>query len=355
VNRAVQAAFCIGALAAALLLLAQAQSWVPRNRSVQLTGINISGAEFNSDNLPGVHGRNYIYPKLSTIQYFAAKGMNVIRLPLAWERLQHQLTAKIDEIEMRRVDAVVNIAGKNGMKIIIDVHNYARYFGAVVGSPSLPISALGDLWRQIAARYNGNDLVIFGLMNEPHEISTETWLEAANIAIAEIRRMGARNLILVPGNDWSSARRWSSTHYGTPNSIAMLNVVDPGRNNVFEVHQYFDRDYSGMHRECQHVDVGVESLAEFTRWARANSKQGFLGEFGMGADPNCLEVLDRVLKFMADNNDVWLGWTYWAAGALWPRDYFTNLEPHNGQDPPPQMSVIQKYTRYDGPAQTRPQ
>ena len=34
---------------------------------------------------------------------------------------------------------------------------------------------------------------------------------------------------------------------------------------------------------------------------------------------------------MRDNSDVWLGWTYWAAGAWWG-DYPMSVEPKNGAD-----------------------
>ena len=60
--------------------------------------------------------------------------MNIIRLPVLWERLQHQLGENLDETEMQRIDAVVNYATSKGMKIIIDVHNYAKYYGAVIGT-----------------------------------------------------------------------------------------------------------------------------------------------------------------------------------------------------------------------------
>ena len=58
---------------------------------------------------------------------------------------------------------------------------------SMIGTENVPTSALGDLWRRIAERYKDNETVVFGLMNEPNNLPTETWLEAANIAIAEIR------------------------------------------------------------------------------------------------------------------------------------------------------------------------
>ncbi len=129
-----------------------------------------------------------------------------------------------------------NYAAAKGIKIIIDVHNYAKYYGAVIGSEKLPPTALGELWRQIAARYKNDEMVVFGLMNEPVGLQTEIWLEAANDAIGKIRQTGARNLILVPGNGWSSARDWTSGKYGTRNSQVMQNVVDPSENVAFDVH-----------------------------------------------------------------------------------------------------------------------
>jgi endoglucanase len=257
------------------------------------------------------------------------------------------LGADLDEPEMQRLDAVISYAASKGMRLIIDVHNYATYSKSKIGTPETPPDALGYFWGKVAARYRDNNSVVFGLMNEPTGLPTETWLDAANIAIAEIRRAGAKNLILVPGNGWSSARDWTSSKYGTPNSTAMLNVVDRGRNSVFEVHQYFDRDFTGTHAECQSAEIGVKSLLPFTRWARKHRKRGFLGEFGAGANPVCFENLDRVLKFLAANRDVWLGWTYWAAGTWWSEDYYTNIEPRDGQDRP-QMSILEKYLRKGG-------
>lgn len=341
-NRAITTAIITLLFGATLLQLAQAQSQGAEKKTVSLTGVNIAGADFGDQHRPGIFGQDYIYPKLSSIDYFGAKGMNIIRLPVLWERLQHQLRGNLDEMEMRRVDGVVNYVTSKGMRIIIDVHNYANYYRSVIGTDNLPASALGDLWGQIAARYKDNNLVVFGLMNEPTRLQTETWLEAANDAIAKIRQTGAKNLILVPGNGWSSARDWKSAKYGTPNGKVMLNVVDPSDNFVFEVHQYFDHSFTGSHADCQSADIGVASLTPFTQWAREHGKRGFLGEFGAGADPNCLVTLDRVLNFMAVNNDVWLGWTYWAAGSWWPKDYFTNVEPLDGSDRP-QMVVLERY------------
>ena len=57
--------------------------------------------------------------------------------------------------------------------------------------------------------------------------------------------------------------------------------------------------------------------------------------------PTCMAALDAMLAHIDKNRDVWLGWTYWAAGA-WPARYFTSVQPVNGVDTP-QMQVLLKH------------
>ena len=312
--------------------------------AVQYRGVNIAGGDFAAETLPGTYGRDYIYPDPGTVAYFAAKGMNIIRVPVRWERIQRELGGDLDTAEMKRLDAVFADAAAKGMRAILDVHNYAAYNGAVIGTEGVPPSALGDLWGRIAARYKDNDAVVFGLMNEPNGLPTETWLDAANAAIAAIRDAGAKNLILVPGNGWSSARDWLGANYGTPNSDVMLKVEDPVGNFAYDVHQYFNADFTGTSADCQSADIGLSTLTPVTEWAKRHGKRVFLGEVGVGTGETCLEALDRTISFMNANGDVWLGWTYWAGGAWWPKDYFASVQPLAGKDRP-QMAVLEKYAK----------
>jgi len=325
-----------------------AQSQAPGSgaRAVQFAGAVIAGGEFTPSRLPGRNGTDYIYPAPADIQYFHSKGMNVIRLPVLWERLQRRLGLALDEGEMRRLDAVVRAAESKQMKVILDIHNFGSYAGSAIASEKVPVEALGQLWHQIATRYRNRESVAFGLMYAPTRLQTETWLTVSNLAITEIRRAGARNLILVAGNGGSSARDWTATGYGTPNSDIMLRSFDPGMNSVFEVQQNFDKDFSGTNPECRDAMVGVESLKPFTDWARANRRRGFLSQFAVGTSQTCLDALDNVLQFMAEANDVWLGWTYWAGGAWWPKDYYTNISPLDGADRP-QMKILERYISKD--------
>lgn len=51
---------------------------------------------------------------------------------------------------------------------MIDIHNYARWNGAIIGQGGPTNAQFASLWSQLAAKYKGNTKVIFGLMNEPH-------------------------------------------------------------------------------------------------------------------------------------------------------------------------------------------
>jgi endoglucanase len=310
------------------------------------TGVNVAGAEFNGRKVPGIPNHDYFYPARATIDYVAAKGMNSIRVPFLWERMQPQLNAALETAELQRLEDVVRYANGKGLYVILDVHNYAYYRQKVIGSPETPVAALADLWGRLAPRFKGNSKVGFGLMNEPKGLATETWLAAVNAAIAEIRRAGANNLVFVPGDGWTGAHSWLSRGYGTPNADVMLGVVDPAENYVYEVHQYLDSNYSGTHPECRNETVGVTTLKAFTDWLRQHKKRGYLGEFGAGASPTCLAALDAMLKFMDDNRDLWIGWSYWAAGA-WPPSYFTSVQPVDGADRP-QMTVLLNHLARNG-------
>ncbi len=302
-----------------------------------LPGVNLAGAEFGN-NIPGTPGTDYEYPTHAEVDYFVGKGLTTFRIPFRWERLQRELNGAFDPAELARLQDIVGYATGKGAYVIVDPHNYARYNNNVVGTGGLPDAALADLWRRLAALYAGNDHVIFGLMNEPNSMPTEQWLSAANAAIAAIRAAGAPNLVLVPGNAWTGAHSWEETWYGSANAVVMLGVVDPMNRYAYEAHQYLDGDQSGTSPTCTSATAGSERLAAFTSWLIANHKRGFLGEFGGGRNATCYAALDDMLAHVDAHRDVWLGFTYWAAGPRWGNYDFT-LEPTGGVDAPQLASI----------------
>lgn len=309
----------------------------------QYGGVNLVGAEFGQDNLPGTYGSDYIYPDEYEVALYAEREMNVIRLPFRWERLQRGLYADLDETELLLLrDSVATILAA-GQVVILDPHNFARYTEdgeeQLLGEDIEP-DTLSDFWGKVANEFKDESDVWFGLINEPHDMPTENWLEAANLSIAAIRDVGATNRVLVPGNQWTGAHSWFATYYGTPNAEVMGNVEDPANNFAFEFHQYFDRDYSGTANTCVSETIGVETVSPVTDWLHENHFQGFLGEFGGSDDPICLGAMEQLLVHVGDNSDVWLGWTAWAASA-WGIQH--NVRPLNNRDDTLQMQVLLRH------------
>jgi hypothetical protein len=177
---------------------------------------------------------------------------------------------------------------------------------------------------------------------------------ALNFAIAGIRAAGAPNLIFVPGNSYTGAWTWlnSNGSFGAANSVAMLGIVDPGSNFVYEVHQYLDSNGSGNNDGIVSVDIGWQRLTNFTAWARANNVQGFLGEYGvpgntLGATPNGGTALTNMLSYISTNSDVWLGWSYWGGGPWWGNPTTYPVDPLNigtpSQQDQPTISIIKQF------------
>jgi endoglucanase len=301
-----------------------------------LKGVNLAGAEFGSSHLPGRYGWDYSYPTTGEIVYFTDKNMNVFRVPVRWERLQPVLNGPLDPEELARLTLFITEAHQHSASVIIDIHNYGNFYNT--GFEENPALALGfvDLWRRLALAYGHDDYVIFGLMNEPKVKDAGVWKAAEQQAIDAIRATGANNQILVSGTDWDGAHNFVTISGGS-----LLGLTDPQHHFAFEVHQYFDKNFSGTSPACMDPDQAVAMLTPFTQWLRTNRRQGFLGEFGVSPQAKCLEALNRVVSYLHANSDVWLGWTYWAAGPRW-KNYMFTLEPAHGEDQP-QMLVLQKY------------
>jgi endoglucanase len=330
--------------------------------AITYTGVNLAGADFGESNLPGTYNTHYTYPRPQEVDYFVGKGLNTFRIPFRWERLQRAQNAPFNTAELARLTTVVNYATSKGAHVVLDPHNYARYHGNVVGTAALPNASLANFWSRLSDEFKDNSRVIFGLMNEPHTMPTEQWRDAANAAIAAIRDTGATNLILVPGNAWTGAHSWTQNWYGTPNATAMLGITDPDNNFAFDVHQYLDSDSSGTTSQIVSQTIGQQRLVAFTNWLRANNRRGFLGEFaaansqiGSGETQIGDEAIHNMLNYMEANEDVWLGWTWWAAGPWWG-NYMFSLEPTNlggpSQADRPALSVLQSHLTRNSPPLT---
>lgn len=311
---------------------------VPDQKRTAFYGTNLSGAEFGT--VPGTLNVDYAFPTLAEAAYYASKGMNIVRLPFLWERIQPVFGGALDPVHL---NWLLSFAKANpSLNVLLDLHNYAQYNGKFIAVDGPTNAQFADVWSKLATQFKGFPNVIFGLMNEPYSQPVATWLTSVNAAIAAIRATGATNLITVPGISFTGAWTWLSSG----NAATMIGVVDPGNNFIYEVHQYFDIDGSGQHVDAVSATIGSERLQAITGWARQNGAKLLLGEFGAANNPMMLACLADCARYMNSNPDVWAGWTYWSGGPRWG-PYIYSIEPPNfgqaNQADAPQMTALAPY------------
>jgi endoglucanase len=233
------------------------------NRGYFSRGINLSGAELNEKLSPAVYGKDYIYPPLQELDYYASKGFSVVRLPYLWERLQPALFGELDEAELGRIKSFVAAAEARDIRIILSPHNFGRFLlngdETLIGTAGVSIDAFADFSYKVAKAFAGDDAIYaLSLMNEPHD-SNGMWKQTAQAGLDAIRRADRERLVLAPGDQWSGA--WSWPEY---NDDFLLN--DASDNIMYEAHQYFDIDHSGTYKEGHTlVDASPERGVEWVR------------------------------------------------------------------------------------------
>lgn len=317
-------------------------STTPTVTPLPYRGTNLDGGQFGSV-YPGTENVDYSWPTTKDVDYFASKNMNTFRIGFQWERLQPTLKGPFAAAYFTKLDALVKYATSKGMNVFLNPHNFARYKIAgkagdpdLVGSAAVPNDAFADLWTRLAAQYKDNPRVMMSLVNEPHDMPSQQWVDAANAAIKGIRSTGNTNVVSVPGNAWTGAASWSSSWspgYDTSNAVAMLKITDSANNYVFEVHNYFDADGSGEYKtDCKTATVGSQQLANVTSWARANKKKVIVGEFGTKISTLCQSAVADMLTYIHANPDVYVGWLWWSAGTPWGNSYLLGINPKNGVD-----------------------
>jgi len=309
-------------------------------------GVNLSVAEFGKGSKLGT---NFVYPNEQEFAYFQGKGFKIVRIPFKWERIQPHLLGDLDPQNLKELDRCVSQANRHGLVVLLDVHNYGgrgvNGKNLMIGiDPELTSEQFNDLWVKLATHFKDSPLVWFGLMNEPHKQNAQQTAAIMQSALNAIRGAGVKNRILVPGTAWSGAHSWVKSG----NGAAYENFKDPENNFAFEAHQYLDKDNSGTHPQAV-IGAGASRLVEFTGWAKQHNFKAFLGEFGWDGNPSDAQAAiegDALLSYMDQDKDVWIGYTYWAAGPWW-KNYMYSVEPTGLKEGAPvdrnQISILTKH------------
>jgi endoglucanase len=339
-------------------------------------GVNISGLEYDGTFLDAM----YQHPDLPDARYFISQGMNIIRLPIRWEFVlsttatnfiesSDPVSKNINSMYLDSIYDTVEKYLKNGIAVDVDLHNYMRFCetGKDVGQanePTDPIKnkckvvttqQLAYIWGVIAKRLaplaqKYPDLLMFEIMNEPYSyvedgkkvpgqiLMTKDLFNLEVAAAQEIRKYAKDNYILLSGNYWSPLHGWTTESPFTddvPNGevFTAANLKKSGLDTnriIIDMHQYFDYNYSGTHKECKKFEsyshfkqvMALENAAGvdiFGQWLKTNGLKVFLGEFGASSDDNCKEDLNFMLRYVDEHaydaskssDGGFIGWTAW--------------------------------------------
>ncbi|KAF7369855.1 Glycoside hydrolase family 5 protein [Mycena sanguinolenta] len=251
--------------------------------TLQFAGVNIAGFDFGC-NTDGSCTASAAYPPL--LQYYGKDGLgqmqhfvnddgfNVFRLPVGWQFLVNDVLGPIDQANLAEYDALVQACLSTGASCIVDIHNYARWNGEIIGQGGPTNAQFAETWSELATKYANTPRVILGVMNEPHDVpDINLWAGSVQAAVTAIRNAGFTGMVLLPGNDWTSAQ----TFISDGSAAALSKVVNPDgsfTNLIFDVHKYLDSDNSGTNAECVTNNI-ANAWEPLTQWLRANGRQAF--------------------------------------------------------------------------------
>ena len=202
---------------------------------------------------------------------------------VSWQFLvNNQLGGTLDSTNLGKYDQLMQACLSTTAYCAIDIHNFARFNGGIIGQGGPTDAQFADLWTQLAAKYGSNDKVVFGLMNEPHDLDVPTWANSVQAAVTAIRNAGASSqMILLPGTNFTSAGAFVSS--GSAAALSAIKNPDGSTTGlILDVHKYLDVDNSGEHAECT-TDNIADAFAIVADFLRDNGRTAMVSETGAGS------------------------------------------------------------------------
>ena len=277
------------------------------------------------------------------------KGMNMFRLPFRWERMQ-PTQLRSSTTELSRMDAFVNNATAAGATVIIEPHNFQRYYP---DPGNFQQSAQGLVRFRRARcgfrRFLDEDGRPLQGQWPRHLEPDERADDAADRAVGDDDKPGDRRHSRHGGDQTSftcRATRTRGAHSGRKTGTARPTRWRCSTWSIrrrtwsYEVHQYFDYNSSGQRRRHRAADrhdgnpnntnIGVERITAFTNWLKQQRRAGIPGRVRLANVASATSATaqrspadDRRRDAQGDaqlhqaNADVWEGWAWWGGGPWW--------------------------------------
>lgn len=314
-------------------------------------GVNISDGQitYPADGTPNRTRFNYIYPQAAELSYFASQGMTAIRFPTtaprlqpfpyrpfdppAITRVQDGFVGRVDEqavnafasvgtqTNLTAIKALLDQACSLNIYVLLEPHDFGGIFDTRIGtSRMIGVDAEGtamsrDWWTRFSTLWKNYPNAVFQEMNEPTGMTATQWQTAAALITSDIAAVTTSHIVMVQGVHFDGCLDWV-----TDGSGAAWAAYSPpaGLSVVYECHQYLDSGNSGQSPVC--AGTGSSRMTDFNNWLIANSRQGFVGEFGWSAQASCMTSATTgdgptFLAFLSANDAHYFGWTWWLGGS----------------------------------------
>ncbi|MCL2878599.1 MAG: glycoside hydrolase family 5 protein, partial [Treponema sp.] len=125
-----------------------------------------------------------------------------------------------------------------GKYVILDNHDYIAITQDMI-----------DFWKDAAVHYANNPAVLFGLLNEPHDVSWDVWLNGNNSnyfghqqLVNTIRALGANNIIVAGGLEYG----YTLDGIAANNFSHILVDTPQGHGIMYDSHAYPWKDSKGF-------------------------------------------------------------------------------------------------------------
>jgi endoglucanase len=242
-----------------------------------------------------------------------AAGFNTVRLPVRWSgHAAEQAPFTIERAFADCVDWAIDRALERGLNVVLNVHHYDELQTA----PDAHAARFLGLWGQIAPRYAArSDRLYLELLNEPRDAMTpERWNVVLAEALAIVRESNPHRAVII-----------GSAHMNDGGALADLRLPEDDR-LIVTMHYY--RPFEFTHQGAAWVPdadrwLGTSwgtsadraavrgDLEAAGRWATAQGRPLFVGEFGAYAKADMASRVRWTTFVRSEAERLGMSWAYW--------------------------------------------
>ena len=262
----------------------------------------------------------------STYTNIAEKGFDHVRLPVDFRNYSDKNGA-LKEEKMKDVDGIIKACNEAGLVVFLDFHGWYN-LNTAKGDDILFMK----IWKNLAERYKNyehNDMLIFELINEPHDTEGGN-LDMASLSMLQgltantIRTISPNRTICFATAEWNGSWTLKSDIANSYRKSALMNFD----NTIVAVHTYATIEFThqnmawnGTQGKFVKLDDTVldelkKQLKDMMDFTVETGVPVILNEFGFNTDPNTIPYEDQakyvqtIMDVLSERDVPWSWWAY---------------------------------------------